>query len=517
MRYYLTIIALLLSSLLLRSQTLDVSERWLMNERLMDLVDSYERYSAFEGRSDAYSFLGLFRSPDVEVWCDYVAGEHYGKYIPARQYVEYSKILEDRNVMISRLKKSDYEYTGGRWRTRIEFDKQVEYEDSLGFTFSTRSPLVGGDFHIIIECAWQPDNEEFLIERITGVENPRMSFPKEHFQIVQRKNEIDSRVLYNGEPLDFNEYGFVVLPEGGTYDFDDDDYDLMAFSEPGTPRYDIYSFSVKQKRLRARAHSGFTYNPLKVETVYGDALAPSSFAVDFGVDFGISISLGKSFKYVPYVGAGYAHTWFDMSTAMLSDNGNVQYTYLDRYYNLVADERFAFDDVVVALSPLSFEINMSKKAAFIIDAGVKAYLNLSAKDGYEINFTSPAEVNLLNGYLSPNVKPFGPAEGEPNFWVLSAFGKLGADIGLSKGLFLSVRAGAEYGLGSDTGSLRNVLYTNKVTSKYYDSSNGVYPVVYRNNAQGRIEDIKVHSFKNSIKSISRGLAIVGEVGVKFKF
>ncbi|MBR4827008.1 MAG: hypothetical protein IKZ91_03895 [Bacteroidales bacterium] len=514
MKKYLTIIVLTLCPLLARAQELEVSERWLMNERLIDLVESYERFSAFEGRSDSYSYLGLFRSPDSEVWCDYVASEDYGKFIPARKYVDYSKDLEDRSVRISRLRKGEYAYTSGRWRTTIEFDKQVEYEDSLGFTFSTLSPLVGGDFHITLECVWMPDDEEFRIEKVVGKENSGMTFPKGSFHIVQQRNEIDSRLLYNGLPLEFNEYGFVILPDGGTFDIDDDDLVLTQETSPGSGRYDVRSFSVIPKKYRIRGHAGFLLNPLTVETVYG--VSPTSFGVDFGADAGISLSLGKSVKYVPYLSLGLCRTWFGMSTESMLGVESVQYGYILRAYDLSAKETFSFTDFTIGLSLASFEFNITKKLTAVADAGVKTYLNVSAQDKYELSFTAPEDVNLLDGYLSPNSRPFGPGEGEPNFWVMSLFGKLGADFSFAPGTFAYMRVGAEYGLGSDTGALRNVIYTNPNTGKWYDESDGVYPVVYRTNA-GAVEDIKVHSFKNSITSIKRGLGLAIELGVKYKF
>jgi len=94
--------------------------------------------------------------------------------------------------------------------------------------------------------------------------------------------------------------------------------------------------------------------------------------------------------------------------------------------------------------------------------------------------------------------------------------KTGAEYSIAPGWFAGVRAGIEYGLGSDTGALRKVIYTNADAGKWYDAEKGIYPVVYRNNG-GVPEDIKVHSFKNSITSIERGLGIVVELVVKYKF
>lgn len=522
MKRYLLILALACCPLMLRAQSLEVGERWLMNERLIDLIESYERFSAFEGRSDSYSYLGLFRAPDAEVWCDYVASDKYGEYVTASEYVNYSKELEDRSVRISRLRKGEYQYSSGRWRTRIEFDKQVEYEDTLGFTFSTVSPLMGGDFHIVLDCVWMPDDEEFRIEKVSGTENSRASFPKGKFHIVQRKNEIDERLRYGDKPLEFNEYGFTILPDGGEFTFDDDDYVLSLNEAPGSGRYDVYSFSVMPKKKRIRAHTGYIINPLTVSTVYGDAARVNSGALDFGVDFGLSLSVARSVKLVTYVGAGLSNTFFNIGSSSIDGLQDLEYNYIGRAYKLNASESFAFNDATISVTE-AVEYNLGKKLTLDFEGGLKTYLNLSASDRYQLDLAAPADAQVPDGYLSPNQIPFGPAKGEPNFWVLAVVAKAGAEYSFAPGWFAGARAGIEYGLGSDTGALRKVIYSNPVgkdedpnARKWYDAESGIYPVVYRNNG-GVIEDLKFHSFKNSITSIERGLGIVVELGVKYKF
>ena len=79
MKKYLLIIALMLCAPLLRAQSLELRESWYMNEKLLDLVDSYERFSSFERRSDASSYLDLFVAPNAKVWCDYLSSELFGR------------------------------------------------------------------------------------------------------------------------------------------------------------------------------------------------------------------------------------------------------------------------------------------------------------------------------------------------------------------------------------------------------------------------------------------------------
>ncbi len=500
-------------------QRISVSERWVMNERLLDLADSYERSSRFSSRSDRYTFLSLFRSPDVPVWCDYMASAEFGEQVPVSRYIEISQDFEDRSVQISNFVKGPVEYRDGRWHARFEFDKRVEYEDSLGFTFSTLSPQAGGDYHMIADCVWDKEEEEFRIENLSGSENASFRFPRGNFHIVQQKNEIDTRVLYDGRPLEFNEYGFTVLPDGGTFGFDDDDYVLTSHTSPGNGRYDIYSFSLKPKKFRVRAGVTYTLNPLDVSTVYDTD--PSSSAVEFGVSFGYAFSLGRSFKYVPYFGAGISRSWFSMGTASQLGEPSVSYTFLEgtaleREYNIVAKDDFSLMDATISLVPVSFELNLGKAVSVILDAGVKTYLNLSASEEYNVTASVPSDFNLQPGFKAYNDTPIGPRDGDPNFWTLSLLARTGVDVNLSSGLFAFLHAGVEYGLGSDTGALRNTIYSYDGAVSWLDAQRGIYPVIYRNSGES-IQDINYHSFKSSITSIKRGLGITIEAGVRLKF
>lgn len=513
------VLAVLLAASSFAQQRLDLSERWLMNERLLDLASTYERSSRFAARSDNYTFLSLFRSPDVPVYCDYMASTEFGESIPASRYVELSKSMEDRSVQISRFKKGPFEYRDGRWHVRLEFDKRIEYEDSLGFVFSTLSPLAGGDYHLALDCVWMRDDEEFRIEKISGDEAPSFRFPRGKFHVVQQKNEIDTRVLYNGQPLTFNDYGFTVLPEGSTFDFDDDDYLLTYDVSPGGGRYDVYSFSVKAKKFRVRPRLSYTFNPLRVSMFQGPSLEdpnnyfkPLSSAVELGADIGYSFSLGRSVKLVPYIGLGLSRSWFSVNSARFSNvaegsTKDISYIFPtrdDHPYSFSAKEVFSFTDFTVS-ALASFEINLSRQLTAIAELGAKAYLNISSwdKDKYTISFDDPSQYNLLEDrYLRPNT--IGP-----NFWTLAMVGKLGAEYAVATGTYAFAHIGIEYGAGSV------VMYSNDTPGVWFKEGS-IYPIVPRTQ-NGQTEDILVHSFKNSISSIERGLGITAEVGVRLKF
>lgn len=495
---------LCVSSLILQAQSLEVSERWLMNERLLDLVDSYERFSTLEGRSDAYSFLALFRTPDVPVWCDYIASKSFGTTIPAKEYVAYSKSLEDRSLKISRLRKGPLSYRDGRWRASVEFNKQVEYEDSLGFTFSTRSDMVGGDYRIVLNCVWMQEDEEFRIESIDGYESPASYFPKGNFHIVERKNEIDSEVLYGDEPLDFNEYGFAIVPEGKEFAFDDDDVMLQTISEPGADRYDILSFNTKYKRFRARIHGAYSPN-YSVGT--SDYINKKNWGGQFGGEVGYSLFGGRSTKFVVYAGIGVSYSDISFS---LKDDSQISYNVLDQSFRIsAASEGLKVLDISVLLPMLSMEHNFSSMVCGVWDI-VGVNWNMTAKmfqGAYSVTYAmnnGEEQTREFDSFLNPN-------RNEVNPWCMSVFSKAGIDIAFAPCKYIYVRGGYEMSFFPNAGYTYNP--SNKV--EWYSANDHIYPLVSWPGASGQQEALAVHSFLNNISL--RRAGFIAELGLKLKF
>lgn len=487
------------------AQKLDISDRWLMNDRLLDLIDSYERYSSFENRSDAYSFVALFRSPESKIWCDYIASGAYGNMITAKEYADYSRELEDRSVKISRLKKSDLVFRDGRWRVNLEFDKQVEYEDSLGFTFSTRSSMIGGDSHIVMECVWMPDREEFLIENLRGSLHPSSTFPEGKFHIVEQKNEIDANVRYGRDKLSFNEYGFAIVPEGEEFRMDDDDIVLMQNRKEGTERYDIMSFATKQVRWRARAHAA--YAPMYIVGSDDAHIRHSSTGFSFGGEIGYAFLGKRSFKMLAYTGLELT---FNNIALSLADP--VSYSVLAQDYKITAaSEGISIWDFSIPMF-LSFEQNIGRKFCIVADLGLKFNMNLAMnQQKYSLTYvlnkdTAHPQTQQFDSFINPNKNEINP-------WGISFFGKAGADYAFMKGKYVYLRAGYELGLYPGGG----YAYSPAVPTSWYSSgsTSQILPLVYRIDDAGKMEQIAVHSFLGSINFKRSGFIL--EVGVRFKF
>lgn len=496
---------LLFMGVSLNAQQPEVSQTWLMNERLLDLLNSYERFVSFDQRSDTYAFMALFKSQDAKVYCDYFASPDFGTQVKAADYSKYSQGLSDRTVQISNIRKSAYSLVDGDWRTKLEFDKKVEYEDSLGLVFSTKSPLAGGDFHLTMDCVWDKQSQSFRIVSISGKENEASSFPKGVFNIVQRKNEIDDRMLYGGKKLQFNEYGFAILSPGQQFEVDDDDFSLTINKTPGAGRYELNTFSIVPKRFRVKGHVSLSpFGAYKVTASAGDDITAKSSSFEIGADVGYAVSLSKSSKLVFYTGLGVSFSSIDLKakdirySMTISDAARAN---VIRAYNLTeASEGIKMTDIVIP-AYLSLENNLSPKMTLTVDAGAKVYLASSVSPkAYKIKGTVTVNGvghdidNTYDQFVSPNTNTL-------NQFAIAVFGKIGMDYAFSSGKYVYLKVGYEMGMTDS--------YAPSTPVQWYDSS-GIYPLVYSGTS-----DVAVHSFMGSVSYKRSGVAL--ELGVRFKF
>ena len=199
-------------------------ERRHMNDKLLELILSYENYSSFSEQFMKYAFADMFKDKNDGVYCDYIASGDYGKVIPVSEYAGYSvdsvrvKFVEVRN-----LKKKDYYDKDGRYRVSVEFDKCLDYEDENYTYFATDDETVGGDFHIVMECEFSPEHDKFVIVSIKGSANPDSTFPSGRFVIIERRNDRDTLLKVNRQQIRFNKFNEAYVAGDEPPVFDDED------------------------------------------------------------------------------------------------------------------------------------------------------------------------------------------------------------------------------------------------------------------------------------------------------
>ena len=148
MKKYVFILSFSLLPLMLHAQSLELRESLIMNEKLQDLVEDYKRLSSFDRLSDASAYMDLFVAPNAKVWCDYMSSEYFGRYVAVRNYVDLAKDFTYCTAKVSNLKQHEISLVNRDWHAIVEFDKIIDYEDGMGFTFSSRPE----ECHFAMDC-----------------------------------------------------------------------------------------------------------------------------------------------------------------------------------------------------------------------------------------------------------------------------------------------------------------------------------------------------------------------------
>ena len=494
------------------AQQLTNYERRHMNDKLLEAIISYENYASFSESHMQYSFVDLFASADVPVFCDYIAACNFGKQISASEYALYStEIIRVKFVEVRNLKKSDYRLRGGKYVVTVEFDKCLEYEDELNTYFTTTDETIGGDYHITMEYEFDEEENRFYITLLSGEANKNSTFPSGEFLVVERKNDRDELLKVNDRPIAFNIFRDAYIKGNTTPFIDDEDIIIKANIIGSSDRYSKINYSYKETRLRFR--TGITIAPISAYIVN----SPVSFTrnrsslYEASADLGYALPIGAKSKLAIYIGLGISHSSLNLSVKNLNYNYTLSdpssITYLRHYQLNVVKEGLSFVDVLIP-GYASYEMSVGDKIALSFDAGIKLYLNantivhpysvdgnVSSIYGEQVRTTQDLP-NTINQYMIP-------ASYMRNTYDIATFGKLGVEYKVKDRRYFYLKVGYMHGL---TESYKSTL------NEWFNDSEGIYPFVYSAKSNS---DIAVRSFADCI-SYKRS-AFTFDFGFRIKF
>lgn len=494
-----------MSSFALDAQSLTNHYRRHLNDKLLEAVISYENYIS---SSEPDLFLDLFEDKASMVYCDYVAAAEFGKQIAASEYVAYSsqvRFVEVRNLS----KLSDYSFENGRYGVSLEFDKCLDYEDELGTYFTTEDRYIGGEFHIVMNLVYDADEDRFRISSIEGSPNPELKFPKGEFIVVEKKSDMDDKLMVSGKPLDFNDFGSAYTVSEPMVENEDIILTQNEIGSSGRYRKVNYSYKETKGRFKVTASAA----PLSAYKLTSpvDFSDVTSEAYEASLDFGCTIVSGPRSKLAVFAGIGASYS----SLSLGMENVAYEYelsdadseTYTRRYSLDSVREGLSFMDVMLPLY-FSYELSTDGKVAFSFDAGVKLYLNVDTEvDPYAVEGSVSSvygnEVRHTETISAQVDEYMIPASYMRNTYDVAAFGKLGFEFKLVDRRYLFVKAGYLYGL---TDSYKSSL------NEWLDPSFGVYPFVYSATA---VKDVAVRSFADCISY--RRTALTFDFGFRMKF
>lgn len=487
-------------------------ERRNLNDKLLKLVLSYERFSSFSESHMRFSFLELFLSADASVYCDYVAANDFDRQITAEEYVAYSMdSIRVKYVELRNLKKGNYFFEKGRCHVVLEFDKCIEYEDRIGTYFSTTDPLVGGDIHYKMECVYDQAEEKFLIASIAGRPSPDIRFPSGKFFVVERKHERDDLVKVNGLRLRYNAFNETYVEGPVSPVFEDEDIVVKMLPVASAERYSKVNFFYKETRFRGKLT--FTAAPISAYRVHSPISfsAVRSSAYEASVDVGYALPVGTKSKLAFFLGVGASTSSLGLAVSdvaydyELSDPSAMTYT---RSYRLTsAEEGLSFLDIMFPLYA-SYEFSAGSGWVISADAGVKLYLNTNTRvNPYQVEGTVSAiyegKVRHTEVLSSPITQYMIPVSYGRNTYDVAAFGKIGLEYRISGQGYLFAKTGYLYGLTTSYHSGLN---------EWWNSEENIYPFVYSVKSN---TDVAVRSFADCIAY--RRASLTFDLGFRMKF
>ena len=500
------------SVITLWGQRLSNYDRRHMNDKLLEAVISYENYSSFGEPHMQYSFVDLFAKADAKVFCDYIAAGDFGKMISASSYASYSvDSIHVKFVEVRNLRKSDYQWSEGAYRTTVEFDKCLEYEDEIYTYFATNDETIGGDYHIAMDCVFNNEEDKFFITAIRGSLNENCTFPKRKFVVIERMNDRDELLKVNGKPIRFNAFNEAYSEGAVAPVFADEDIITKATVVGSTSRYSKVNYTYKETRLRLRASASIAPISAYQVTSSTDFTSTKSSSYEASVDFGYALPFGGKSKLAMYAGLGVSFSQLDMEMSGISYNYELSdassVTYSRRYDLKGVKEGLTFTDFMIPVY-VSLESSISPKVAITVDAGIKLYLNANTTvnpytvDGTVSSVYGGTVKNTSN--LPTEIKQYMiPASYMRNTYDIAAFGRLGVEYKVKDRRFIFFKVGYLYGI---TESFKSNLYD------WYKPSEGVYPFVYSSKTDS---DIAVRSFADCISY--RRSALTFDLGFRMKF
>lgn len=517
MRRGLTLILFLFAFIpfLTEAQTLTNKERRNINTRVLNLIEEYERVAPVYDDEAEYVFRNLFAGEQLPIVCDIMGFAGYLEKVTVEDYVKAVRADAASVTMeIKDVTKGEIAVSGSECTVPVKFRKSISYVDRNGYVFSTET-YYQTDMFMEMSVQYDMETDRCVIVSLDGTIESEKKFPRGRFYIINKSqlydiNEKNHKYLaelrLNGSEISYNDFDQAILPSG-IPTVADIDVQVLPDTLMKGPNYDVMKFDFKSRKTRLKLHYGIApFGAYDIEA--SKFLSSQSRAMEAGLDIGFTWRAGKTGKMGFFFGAGAS-----MSDLSLSLDAPLSYSYtvseLDKTTGLFKDykldytltstsEQLKFMDIYV---PVYFEIEhkVGNYLQISWNFGVKGYYNLQTEwiPYMVIGKMNEKDFVLTGGpFISASSYKRGPYD-------ISLMGNLGFDINLAKRkVYLSIKAGYEYGLTDSYENHKNV---------YYDLNSRVYPVVY-NVAVG--QHVAVHSMITNLEY--RRQAIWLQAGFKFK-
>ena len=490
-----------------------------MNILLLNTLDEYSRTCSLSDRDDVRDFLRLFADPEkVCVYNDLLGTVGYQDQVTPNSY---TALVNPDNGSLLRAevstirKRGDYYQDSGSWHRRISLHKYVMLIDASVYSGTSGGILFDSDqtydsnpgFSLMADFVYDADSDRMLISSITSSERkPSHPLDQSSFTVVIRPDsEYADHLLSKGQSLTFNEFGQAIV-ENGSLSTDDDDVILKLNTVGSSSRYTVLEPVFKKYHFRVKPHYSIALNgAFHFTTKPGNvSFTASSKAMEVGADLGFVLGrVSLHSRFIFYVGAAYSNSGVDMAAGPFDYQYGTAYPVSYRIDSVT--ESYKFQEFVFP-AYFEYEASLGSRLALSIDAGGKFYLNRNCIVASPFHVDgSVSRAGLPSSSFSSDFDHFiAPVSYGKQPYDISVFGRIGLDVRIVGGLYLTVSGGYEYGVTAAYSSPGN---------SFYNPSNGssaaILPVVY---AGGK--NLAYHSFAGCIAFNRQAIWLSGGLKIK---
>lgn len=380
----LTLLVLLMPSLL-AAQSLNNAERRAMNASLLSLIEEYEKHSMLYDEESRYAFRSLFVDGKPTIFSD-MMDFHYGQPLPLEEYMASLSKRRNISVEIRDVSRGDYIFKDDRWHVEVTFRKDIFYNDAYGVFFSVNEYFANG-YDITLDCTYDPEYEQFLIEKISGRMNSSAEPLKRGFWVVNR-SEMADRIFANN-PLKYNSFNQALLNPCELTPWNDDVV-LHVDTLTQTMAYNIVDFGYTTTPWRVKPRLAFGMGQIhtmegKVKSTDLATIFHKGSAFEFGVDGGYTFFYEGPISLAAFSGLGLSFSSINMDTGELlvpitynfksMDPAGLSYS---RHYSITRmSEKISYVDLAMPLY-LNLDYRINRDLFVSAEVGAKLLFNLSS-------------------------------------------------------------------------------------------------------------------------------------------
>lgn len=304
-----------------KAQTISVEEERGFYQKVYALFTEYAQSASLSDEAEQYTFRKLFANGEMLICNDLMSLDHSEKL----SVDEYISILQDAKrvkVVVRNIKKDGaVEDAGDAWVVPIAFEKGMSYSKS-GTLFSSFD-YFGKYYRLRAELSLNKTTGECYISKLEAdPQHEWLSFP-EKFVVLERTREDDnkrnykrdSKLTINGQEINWNLYGQIILHDDDKVKYNNSlvDLEIITAGKGGGTKIRA---NYNDKAFRVRANVGYSLSDFNTLADAASSISVSdNKEMSFGVDVGYVFPSTSKFYFGIFTGLNMSSSNFTMNMA----------------------------------------------------------------------------------------------------------------------------------------------------------------------------------------------------------